>query len=254
MRDEDFSTLAQLIWEEQETQCIPDSAEVQQWVSDLFRTLFPQGRESGALSSSSISDRLTGLFGRLTGLIEVSISEGGCSDTSRSPELVAQAATLSEHFFESLTAIFKLLLEDASALYEHDPAARSVGEVLASYPGFRATCYHRVAHQLYQAHIPFLPRIISEYAHQATGIDIHPGARIGARFVIDHGTGVFVGETAQIGVDVRIYQGVTLGALSVSKEKAQAKRHPTIEDRVVIYANSTILSNGTKRNLSILFH
>lgn len=137
------------------------------------------------------------------------------------------------------------MLADANALMIGDPAAESVDEVILAYPGFLATAVHRLAHVLYREQVPLLPRLMSEWAHRETGIDIHPGATIGSGFAIDHGTGVVIGETTTIGNGVRVYQGVTLGALAVHKRLAHSKRHPTIEDGVVIYANATILGGDT---------
>lgn len=150
---------------------------------------------------------------------------------------------------ESLPELQKILSEDIIAVFEGDPAAQSYDEIIFSYPGMFAITVYRIAHTLYSLGVPLLPRIMSEYVHGETGIDIHPGAKIGERFVIDHGTGVVIGETAQIGRDVRIYQGVTIGALSVPKGKIEEmkgkKRHPTIEDDVIIYAGATILGGET---------
>lgn len=134
---------------------------------------------------------------------------------------------------------------DVQAAYSGDPAAKSTEEVIISYPGLEAIVVHRIAHFLQTMGVPVIPRIMSEYVHGKTGIDIHPGATIGESFFIDHGTGVVVGETCVIGNNVKIYQGVTLGALSVKKELMNKKRHPTIEDNVTIYANATILGGGT---------
>lgn len=155
------------------------------------------------------------------------------------------AKDAAEIFFEALPAVYSSLLLDAEAVFQADPAARNIGEVLVAYPGFFAIAIHRFAHQLYLQQAPLLPRIMSEYAHGHTGIDIHPGATIGQSFVIDHGTGVVIGETTVIGNNVKIFQGVTLGALSVQKDKASQKRHPTIQDNVVIYAGATILGGDT---------
>ncbi|HWB24688.1 MAG TPA: serine O-acetyltransferase EpsC [Chitinophagaceae bacterium] len=148
-------------------------------------------------------------------------------------------------FFSELPNITEHLLRDAQLILEFDPAASSVEEVLLSYPGFSAIMVHRLAHPLYLAKVPLIPRMMSEWAHSKTGIDINPGASIGCPFFIDHGTGVVIGETAIIGDNVKIYQGVTLGALAVRKEDAKSKRHPTIEDNVIIYAGSTILGGNT---------
>lgn len=148
-------------------------------------------------------------------------------------------------FFKELSQIYQNLWQDAHAIYNEDPAAANVKEVIMAYPGFYAIAVHRIAHVFYQSRVPIFPRMLTEYAHDKTGIDIHPGATIGKSFVIDHGTGVVIGETCVIGDRVKIYQGVTLGALSVEKDMAQQKRHPTIEDDVVIYAGATILGGET---------
>jgi len=148
-------------------------------------------------------------------------------------------------FATALPRIHERLLLDAEAINAGDPAAESVDEVVAAYPGFLAIAIHRVAHELYRLEVPILPRLLAEVAHTRTGIDIHPGATIGQRFCIDHGTGIVVGETAVIGDDVKLYQGVHLGALSVAKTAAGSKRHPTIGDRTVIYANATVLGGDT---------
>ncbi|WP_373499306.1 serine O-acetyltransferase EpsC [Desulfococcus sp.] len=151
--------------------------------------------------------------------------------------------------FRSVPEIQEMLAADVSAAYDGDPAARSHDEIIFSYPGIFAIMVYRVAHRLFELKIPLLPRIMTEYAHSITGIDIHPGAEIGLRFVIDHGTGVVIGETTEIGNDVRVYQGVTLGALSLPKDAGERlrgkKRHPTIEDDVIIYSGATILGGDT---------
>lgn len=150
-----------------------------------------------------------------------------------------------ERFFDNLSDTFDSIHEDVDAMYAGDPAARSKTEIIRSYPGFFAIAAYRIAHLLHLEGVMLIPRMITELAHSRTGIDIHPGASIGRRFCIDHGTGVVIGETTVIGNDVKIYQGVTLGALSVDKADADAKRHPTIEDEVVIYAGATILGGNT---------
>lgn len=148
-------------------------------------------------------------------------------------------------FLAELPAIRAALLLDAEAIYDGDPAADSVDEVILAYPGFFATAVYRIAHQLRQSDVSLVQRVLTEIAHRDTGIDIHPGASIGAHFAIDHGTGIVIGETAVLGARVKLYQGVTLGALSVDKRMARWKRHPTIGDDVVIYANATILGGDT---------
>ncbi len=153
--------------------------------------------------------------------------------------------TITEKFFTQLPDIYESLIQDANTFLESDPAARSVESVILYYPGFYSISIYRVSHVFYKLKIPFLPRIISEYAHSKTGIDIHPGAEIGSNFFIDHGTGVVIGETTNIGNNVKIYQGVTLGAMYVKKSMKGKKRHPTIEDNVIIYSGSTILGGDT---------
>lgn len=148
-------------------------------------------------------------------------------------------------FFDRLPSVGRCLIDDAQFIADGDPAASSADEVILAYPGFLAICAHRVAHQLAVVDVPIVPRLISEYAHERSGCDIHPGARIGCPFFIDHATGIVVGETARIGDRVRLYQGVTLGALSVKKELARQRRHPTIEHDVIIYANATVLGGET---------
>lgn len=157
----------------------------------------------------------------------------------------ASAADIAVRLLEALPDLRARLLEDAQAALDGDPAAASIEEIVLTYPGFEAITTHRVAHWLHAEGVKFVPRAMAEHAHARTGIDIHPGARIGRRFFIDHGTGVVVGETTDIGNDVKIYQGVTLGALSVNRSLAGAKRHPTIEDGVVIYAGATVLGGET---------
>ena len=153
--------------------------------------------------------------------------------------------SVAEAYFEKLPHTYRMLLIDAEALLKFDPAARSLEEVLLAYPGFYAIAIHRLSHCLWELKIPVLPRLFSEFAHRQTGIDIHPGATIGEAFAIDHGTGIVIGETTVIGKNVKIYQGVTLGALNVDKGYADQKRHPTIEDKVIIYSGATILGGST---------
>lgn len=152
---------------------------------------------------------------------------------------------VTDSFFNAFPGIYTNLINDAEAFLSFDPAARSKESIILYYPGFYSIAVYRLAHELYNLHVPFLPRIMSEYAHSNTGIDIHPGAKIGNNFFIDHGTGVVVGETSIIGNNVKLYQGVTLGALFVNKNMTGTKRHPTIEDNVIIYSGSTILGGET---------
>lgn len=166
-----------------------------------------------------------------------------CSECEHGGQVKALA------MLEAIPGIRRILATDVQATFDGDPAAKSHDEIIFSYPGIFAIMVHRVAHELFQQEVPLLPRIMSEHAHSLTGIDIHPGATIGPRFVIDHGTGVVIGETTLIGTNVRIYQGVTLGALSLPKNAGEQyrgkKRHPTIEDDVIIYSGTTILGGDT---------
>ena len=165
--------------------------------------------------------------------------------------LVIDAKSVARKFVEALPEVHRLIDTDVAAAYEGDPAATSPMEVVMAYPGLYAITVHRLAHVLYSLKVPIIPRVMSELAHSKTGIDIHPGATIGERFFIDHGTGVVVGETTVIGKNVKLYQGVTLGALSFPKDESTGmlmkghKRHPNVEDNVVIYAGATILGGDT---------
>ncbi len=158
---------------------------------------------------------------------------------------IRQSKRIALHFIAALPDLRKILISDTQAAIEGDPAAKSYKEIIFSYPGLFTITVYRMAHKLYELKVPLLPRMMTEYAHSVTGIDIHPGAKIGKHFFIDHGTGVVIGETTEIGDRVRIYQGVTLGALSIPRDTVDTyrnrKRHPTIEDDVIIYSNATIL-------------
>lgn len=211
--------------------------QVRQSVDELVSLLFPQ---RGCLSARSLEDTeatVNELKRRFT-LYFDSVSVLNTKNKVKSSDIT-------EAFFNELPKLAETLDLDAQAALAGDPAAYSREEVIVTYPGFYAVCIHRLAHSLHLLGVPLIPRLMSEYAHEKTGIDIHPGAKIGESFFIDHGTGVVLGETAIIGKNVKIYQGVTLGALSVKKKMQSIKRHPTIEDDVVIYANSTILGGET---------
>lgn len=153
--------------------------------------------------------------------------------------------TIWKTFLHKLPSIIEKLNKDAQCILDHDPAARTIDEVYLAYPGFYAIAVYRFSHEFYTIDLPLVPRLMSEYAHRLTGIDINPGAQIGTPFFIDHGTGIVIGETAIIKDHVKIYQGVTLGALQVSKDMQGTKRHPTVEDNVTIYASATILGGDT---------
>ncbi len=204
-------------------------------VRELLALLFPQlAADETPCGVREVADELTAVRRALRRVLAPVAQV-----TGRSAEALESAAVA------ELPRVYDALLEDARATHDGDPAAASVDEVIAAYPGFYATACYRLAHVLHRHGVPFLPRLVTEYAHRETGIDIHPGATIGRAFAVDHGTGVVVGETAVLGDRVRLYQGVTLGALAVAKQLARVKRHPTLEDDVVVYANATILGGDT---------
>ncbi|WP_185247431.1 serine O-acetyltransferase EpsC [Chryseobacterium bernardetii] len=207
-----------------------DRAKVKVFVKELYKVLFlPQ--------QINTPDQLKQDFAQLQDHLSILINT-----ITRDKDLTEVQVNA---FFEALPQIYSHLVQDAQSILEFDPAAASLEEIYLAYPGYFATYVYRISHQLWKQEIPVLPRVISEYAHSKTGIDIHPGAVIGEYFFIDHGTGIVIGETTVIGDHVKIYQGVTLGALNVSKEKANQKRHPNIEDHVIIYSGATILGGNT---------
>ncbi len=211
---------------------LPNKFLADEFIEKLFNLLYI----SGGVQYKTI-DEFRSEFGQL----EVLFCE--LLLTSRTTEKNAEKFCLD--FFEELPSIYSQTLLDAQAILDFDPAAHSLGEVLQVYPGFYAIAVYRISSYLWQNTHTSLARLFAEKAHSKTGIDLHPGAQIGEAFAIDHGTGIVIGETTVIGRNVKIYQGVTLGALSVSKENASKKRHPTIEDNVVIYGNATILGGAT---------
>lgn len=226
---------------------LPNSSVIIDIVRDLKSIIFP-GYFSTDTSATVfpeyyVGHRLNDIYDRLKNQIEIALLYHG-----EEPE---EAATHADRttcgFFEQLPEIQRLLLTDVQAGFDGDPAAKSKEEIIFSYPGLFAIYVYRLAHVLYKEEIPFIPRVMSEYAHGRTGIDINPGATIGEYFFIDHGTGVVVGETTEIGNNVKLYQGVTLGALStrMGQQLANVKRHPTIRDNVTIYSNSTVLGGET---------
>lgn len=204
------------------------------FLDGVLQLLFPSLSERSFASRSEVEAYLMLLRADLEQIL-VRIEER----LPDKPEVIAAA------FFDALPQLQLQMNDDAAAIEAGDPAAVNVDEVIRTYPGFFAAAVYRLAHQFCGMGVPLLPRVLSAYAHAKTGIDIHPGARIGARFCIDHGTGVVIGQTTVIGDDVKVYQGVTLGAMSVDKVMANIKRHPTIEDNVVIYAGATILGGNT---------
>ncbi|MFQ5417639.1 MAG: serine O-acetyltransferase EpsC [Myxococcota bacterium] len=209
---------------------LPDPAQVVDWVTRMKRlVLVVRDRE---VLAAELPELVEALHVLMRG---VAIREGGARER------------VVEQFLDRLPGIRSLLSADVEAAFEGDPSAKSYAEIVVSYPSIRAIATYRIAHELHALGVPLLPRMMTEYAHDRTGIDIHPGATIGRRFFIDHGTGVVIGETSEIGDNVRIYQGVTLGAKSPrhGETLSGVKRHPTIEDDVTIYAGATILGGET---------
>jgi len=205
----------------------------QRWARDLVNLLFPI-KDDRDIGERAISARLEQMQHRLEGLLEPLIHE-----------LKIPPREVVDSFFAELPNVYRLLIDDAHTFLQSDPAAENLESVILCYPGFFTLVIYRIAHVLYKMEVPVLPRVISEYAHSKTGIDIHPGAEIGSNCFIDHGTGIVIGETTQVGNNVKIYQGVTLGALYVEKRMSNTKRHPTIEDNVILYAGCTILGGNT---------
>lgn len=232
---------------------LPSYAEVVEILKDLREILFPgYGRRQNLHMGNvayHVGDLIDSLHDRLTQQIARAMRHD-CKARDLETDFEADAQHAAVRVLELLPDLRRMLADDVQAAYDGDPAAKGLDEIVFCYPGLSAITVFRVAHELYKMDVPLIPRMMTEYAHGKTGIDIHPGATIGRRFFIDHGTGVVIGETTEIGEGVKIYQGVTLGALSFPKDDQgqivrNAKRHPTIEDEVVIYANATILGGNT---------
>ncbi|MCL2135270.1 MAG: serine O-acetyltransferase [Candidatus Bathyarchaeota archaeon] len=234
---------------------LPSKKIVIEVLEDLFTVLFPGYLGDSEISKANITyllgTKLTSIYARLAVEVEKSLKYI-CRKISECPQDICQkrAYIVVKELLEALPEIRSILSSDIDAAYNGDPAAVSTDEVILSYPCVMAITTYRIAHELYIRCVPLIPRIMSEYMHSLTGIDIHPGAKIGKSFFIDHGTGVVIGETAEIGENVKLYQGVTLGALSFPKdEKGNVikgrKRHPTIGNNVVIYSGATLLGGDT---------
>jgi serine O-acetyltransferase len=232
---------------------LPSHAELVRVLMTIHELLFPgyigaQGL-TGETLRQHVESRMAWLFETLTEQINRAIDHGTKLHTAcRVTDL--EASECASEFLARLPHLRSVLATDVQAAYEGDPAAACLDEIIFSYPSIYAVMVYRLAHELYKLRVPLIPRIMTEHAHHRTGIDIHPGTRIGSRFFIDHGTGVVIGGTAIIGDNVKLYQGVTLGAFSFDKDAAgqlvrNTKRHPTIEDDVVIYAGATILGGET---------
>jgi serine O-acetyltransferase len=233
------------------TENLPGRESIDKIVRGLEELLFPGYLENLCTDNDSLQKITAGKVNHLSSALSNEV-EKSLSFSARLGALNcgnkgcrAAAALVVDEFFEELPKIRVTLSKDLEAAVCGDPAAMSADEVILSYPGFQAITIQRIAHFFWKRKVPLIPRMMSELIHRRTGIDIHPGAEIGESFFIDHGTGVVIGETAVIGKSVKLYQGVTLGALSVKKEECGHKRHPTIEDDVTIYANATILGGET---------
>ncbi len=234
---------------------LPNYETVVQITEDLKEVLFPGYRRREGLHFGNVSYYVGDLLDQLHDRLIQQIARALRHADQNRPEVVeedyeAKAQAITLEFLEQLPELRRVLALDVQAAYDGDPAASGLDEIILSYPGVEAVTVYRLAHLLYRLGVPLIPRMMTEWVHSRTGIDIHPGAQIGHHFFIDHGTGVVIGETCEIGDHVKLYQGVTLGALSFPTDEQGKlirgqKRHPTIEDRVVIYANATILGGRT---------
>ncbi len=231
---------------------LPSKKAVGALCDDLLHLLFPGFFSEEAVSSQELPAAAQEIIDQIAGQLESAIAVSLREDeaTQSEGELRKKAVSITERFFAQIPAVRALLKTDVEAAYAGDPAARSLEEIVLAYPGLEAVAIQRVAHLLYKEEVPLLPRMMTEWAHSGTGIDIHPGASIGSHFFIDHGTGVVIGETCVIGDRVKLYHGVTLGARSFQKDEQGAiikglRRHPRVEDDVVIYPNGIILGGDT---------
>jgi serine O-acetyltransferase len=218
----------------QQVDAVPSNKEITAWALQVMRLLFPEQSKQDYIDFKQVKNEFIRLENELAYILNATRACRDCDND-----------VLAKHFFEQMPGLYKVLNSDIQAIFNGDPAAHSEFEVVRTYPGFFAISFYRLAHSLYNHDIPLLPRILTEWAHSKTGIDIHPAAQIDEYFYIDHGTGIVIGESSVIGKNVKLYQGVTLGALSVEKSMAFSKRHPTVENNVVIYAGATILGGDT---------
>lgn len=229
---EDF---LQHIYEKQHSvEVVPSNKVIAEWAFNLLDLIYPERLTSPKQSLTGIRERFLSLQGDLVKLLDATKACKDCNNQAVAVE-----------FFNGVPELYRVMNTDVEAILNGDPASRSEFEIIRTYPGFLAISLYRIAHALLKLAVPLIPRILTEHAHSLTGIDIHPGAEIGEYLYIDHGTGIVIGETTVIGNHVKLYQGVTLGALSVEKFMANTKRHPTIEDYVIIYAGATILGGDT---------
>ncbi len=225
---------SQIFDKHQHVEAVPSNREITAWALQVIRLLFPEQSKQIFTDVYQLKSEFVKLENELCLIMNATKACQNCNNEQ-----------LSKAFFNHLPTLYRLLNTDIQAIFNGDPAARSEFEVIRTYPGFFAISFYRLAHSLFKHDVPLLPRILTEYAHSRTGIDIHPAAEIDEYFYIDHGTGIVIGESSIIGKHVKLYQGVTLGALSVDKSMAFTKRHPTVEDHVVIYSGATILGGET---------
>ena len=225
----------------------PDKAVITDMIQKLLRIVYPGFYRDKSYRFYNVKHNLSMLIEDVMYNLNRQVSLMLIAHGTDAAEAENQAQQVCVEFFNNIPKVRALVQTDVQAAYDGDPAATSKDEVIFCYPGLFAITVYRLAHVLYELKVPMLPRIMSEHAHSVTGIDIHPGATVGHHFFIDHGTGIVIGETTVIGSGVKIYQGVTLGALSTraGQKLAGKKRHPTIEDNVVIYANTTVLGGST---------
>ena len=226
--------LEDIFKKQEKKELVPSNEVIAAWALQLISVLFPEIAKKNYPTVHAIDTELIKLEKEL---VQIMNATKACYDCNNE--------AVSKIFFDTISSIYYLLNTDIQAIHSGDPAAHNKFEVIRAYPGFYGLCFYRIAHVLHQLEVPLLPRILTEYAHSKTGIDIHPAAKIGEYFMIDHGTGIVIGETSIIGKNVKMYQGVTLGALSIDKSMAMQKRHPTIEDDVIIYSGATILGGDT---------
>ncbi|MBS1748291.1 MAG: serine acetyltransferase [Bacteroidetes bacterium] len=230
-----IKALTKQIFEKQlKLEAVPPNEVIATWASNLICAMYPELSTCIFTSEEEVKQAFVRLRTELVNMLKATKPCCKCN--------IEQVA---DSFFEEVPELYRLLNTDIHAILNGDPAAKSEFEVIRAYPGFYALSFYRIAHLLLLLDVPLLPRILTEHAHSRTGIDIHPGAIIGEHCYMDHGTGIVIGETAIIGNYVKIYQGVTLGALSVDKAMAATKRHPTIEDNVILYSNATVLGGET---------
>jgi serine O-acetyltransferase len=228
---------------------LPSRAAIEIACAHLMSLMFPGFRGEALADSGDLPDVTRSRMRTLHSILKPEICKS-FGDFPASEPTLKKAEELLDFFMSELPALRKMLWTDIDAAYEGDPAARSYEEIILAYPALEAIAIQRMAHVLYLKGLPLIPRIMTEWAHSRTGIDIHPGAKIGSHFFIDHGTGVVIGETCEIGARVKLYHAVTLGARSFQKDdegkiKKGGKRHPTVEDDVTIYPNSTVLGGET---------